>query len=69
EVEFRLVFRALSPKFKILTIPDVLVHWKSYKHDFTKKHDCHKLYAKSHTNRVSIDFSCIVLEIQNTGHS
>ncbi|RZS14606.1 hypothetical protein BHM03_00046318 [Ensete ventricosum] len=35
-VEFRSVFRALSHKFKILTIPDVLVHGKSYEHGFAK---------------------------------
>ncbi|RZS22044.1 hypothetical protein BHM03_00054772, partial [Ensete ventricosum] len=46
-VEFRLVFRAQSRKFKILVIPVLLAHGKSYKHGFTKKYDGHKLCAKS----------------------
>ncbi|RRT38799.1 hypothetical protein B296_00028614 [Ensete ventricosum] len=44
-VEFRSVFRAPSPKFKILAIPDVFAHGKSYEHSFTKKCKGHKLYA------------------------
>ncbi|RRT50431.1 hypothetical protein B296_00014729, partial [Ensete ventricosum] len=48
KVAFRSVFSALSRKFKILAIPNVLAHGKSYKHDFVKKHDGHKLCAKSH---------------------
>ncbi|RRT81772.1 hypothetical protein B296_00012069 [Ensete ventricosum] len=43
------VFHALSRKFKTLVIPDVLAHWKSYELGFTKKHDGHKLCAKSRT--------------------
>ncbi|RZS00321.1 hypothetical protein BHM03_00029997 [Ensete ventricosum] len=39
--EFRLVFRAPSQKFKMLAIPNVLVHRKSYKHGFLKKYDGH----------------------------
>ncbi|RWV76879.1 hypothetical protein GW17_00062383 [Ensete ventricosum] len=62
EVEFRSVFHAPSPKFKILAIPklfrapsrkfkilaipNVLDHEKSYEHGFAKKHDSHKLYTK-----------------------
>ncbi|RZS14605.1 hypothetical protein BHM03_00046317 [Ensete ventricosum] len=46
-VEFRSVFRAPSRKFKILPIPDVLAHGKSYEHGFDKKCDGHKLCAKS----------------------
>ncbi|RWV76785.1 hypothetical protein GW17_00062499 [Ensete ventricosum] len=46
-VEFRSIFRAQPQKFKILAIPDVLTHWKSHEHDFTKKYDGHKLCAKS----------------------
>ncbi|RRT38802.1 hypothetical protein B296_00028613, partial [Ensete ventricosum] len=45
-VEFRLVFRAPSQKFKILVIPDVLAHEKSYELSFSKKCDGHKLCAK-----------------------
>ncbi|RRT33445.1 hypothetical protein B296_00048981 [Ensete ventricosum] len=45
-VEFRLIFRAPSQKFKILTIFDILVHGKSYEHSFMKKRDSHKLCAK-----------------------
>ncbi|RRT42681.1 hypothetical protein B296_00010893, partial [Ensete ventricosum] len=40
--EFRSVFHALSRKFKILVIPNVLAHGKSYEHDFVKKCDGHK---------------------------
>ncbi|RWW48312.1 hypothetical protein BHE74_00045626 [Ensete ventricosum] len=48
KVEFRLVFRAPSRKFKILVIPNVLAHGKSYEHGFVKKHDGHKLCITSH---------------------
>ncbi|RZS23204.1 hypothetical protein BHM03_00056088 [Ensete ventricosum] len=47
KVEFRSVFCAPSQKFKILSIPDVLAHGKSYKHGLTKKRNGHKLCAKS----------------------
>ncbi|RWW75700.1 hypothetical protein BHE74_00016244 [Ensete ventricosum] len=47
EVEFRSVFHAPSRKFKILAIPNVLAHGKSYEHGFLKKQDGHKLCAKS----------------------
>ncbi|RWW42686.1 hypothetical protein BHE74_00051739 [Ensete ventricosum] len=47
EVEFRSIFRAPSRKFKILAIPNVLAHRKSYEHGFTKKFDDHKLFTKS----------------------
>ncbi|RRT31166.1 hypothetical protein B296_00057614 [Ensete ventricosum] len=43
----RSVFRAPSRKFKILVIPILLAHGKSYKHAFAKKHNGHKLYVKS----------------------
>ncbi|RWW65077.1 hypothetical protein BHE74_00027637 [Ensete ventricosum] len=46
-VEIRSVFRAPSQKFKILAIPDVLAHGKSYEHSFTKKRDGH--FARSCT--------------------
>ncbi|RZS21599.1 hypothetical protein BHM03_00054253, partial [Ensete ventricosum] len=49
--EFRSVFRAPSQKFKILAIPDVLAHDKSYEHGFVKKHDGHKLCTKSRFDR------------------
>ncbi|RZS15051.1 hypothetical protein BHM03_00046827, partial [Ensete ventricosum] len=48
--EFRSIFHAPSRKFKILAIPDVLTHWKSYEHGFTKKRDGHKLCMKSHAD-------------------
>ncbi|RZS22719.1 hypothetical protein BHM03_00055535 [Ensete ventricosum] len=38
-----MVFCVPSQKFKILVIPDVLAHGKSYEHSFEKKHDGHKL--------------------------
>ncbi|RZS28587.1 hypothetical protein BHM03_00062200 [Ensete ventricosum] len=44
---FRSVFCAPSWKFKILVIPDVIAHWKSYEHGFVKNHDGHKLCAMS----------------------
>ncbi|RRT80294.1 hypothetical protein B296_00024000 [Ensete ventricosum] len=43
----RSVFRAASQKFKILAIPNVLSHGRSYKHGFVKKCDGHKLCTKS----------------------
>ncbi|RWW41832.1 hypothetical protein BHE74_00052665 [Ensete ventricosum] len=46
-VEFRSVFRALSQKFKILAIPNVLAYGKSYELGFMKKYDGHKLFAES----------------------
>ncbi|RRT31888.1 hypothetical protein B296_00058055, partial [Ensete ventricosum] len=46
-VDFRSVFHAPSRKFKILVVPVLLAHGKSYKHGFTKKYDGHKLCAKS----------------------
>ncbi|RZS10613.1 hypothetical protein BHM03_00041864 [Ensete ventricosum] len=48
-VEFQSVFYAPSRKFKILVIPVLLAHGKSYKHGFMKKYDSHKLYANSRT--------------------
>ncbi|RRT31831.1 hypothetical protein B296_00051506 [Ensete ventricosum] len=53
KVEFRSVFRASSQKFKILSIPDVLAHGKTYEHGLVKKRDGHKLCAKSR-----VDSSC-----------
>ncbi|RWV84992.1 hypothetical protein GW17_00053254 [Ensete ventricosum] len=47
-VRFRSIFCAPSRKFKILAIPDVLAHGKSYENGFVEKHDGHKLCAKSH---------------------
>ncbi|RRT70464.1 hypothetical protein B296_00004488 [Ensete ventricosum] len=47
----QLVFHAPSQKFKILAITNVLAHGKSYKHDFTKKYDGHKLCEKSRFDR------------------
>ncbi|RRT39295.1 hypothetical protein B296_00050984 [Ensete ventricosum] len=47
KVECQSIFGLPSRKFKILAIPDVLAYGKSYKHGFTRKHDGHKLCAKS----------------------
>ncbi|RZS27372.1 hypothetical protein BHM03_00060828, partial [Ensete ventricosum] len=44
-VEFRSILRAPSLKFKILDIPNVLAHGKSYEHGFAKKCDGHKICA------------------------
>ncbi|RRT66757.1 hypothetical protein B296_00008358, partial [Ensete ventricosum] len=49
--EFRSVFRALSQKFKILAIPNVLVYGRSYEHGFVKKRDGHHLCARSSFDR------------------
>ncbi|RWW40277.1 hypothetical protein BHE74_00054319 [Ensete ventricosum] len=46
-----MVFRAPSRKFKIMAIPNVLAHGKSYEHNFTKKCYGHKLCPKSSFNR------------------
>ncbi|RRT37793.1 hypothetical protein B296_00024574, partial [Ensete ventricosum] len=45
---FRSIFCSPSSIFKILVIPNVLAHEKSYKHGFMKKYIDHKLFAKSH---------------------
>ncbi|RRT31218.1 hypothetical protein B296_00053400 [Ensete ventricosum] len=50
-VEFRSIFCALSRKFKILAIHDVLAHGKSYEHGFKKKCDGQKLCAGSRFDR------------------
>ncbi|RRT31335.1 hypothetical protein B296_00056935, partial [Ensete ventricosum] len=50
-VEFRLVLRALSRKFKILAINDLITHGKTYEHGFMKKCDGHKLCAESSFDR------------------
>ncbi|RRT45564.1 hypothetical protein B296_00054060, partial [Ensete ventricosum] len=49
--EFRSIFRAPSWKFKILAIPKVLAHGKSYEHGFMKKSDDYKHYAMSSLDR------------------
>ncbi|RWW69708.1 hypothetical protein BHE74_00022673 [Ensete ventricosum] len=52
KVKFQSVFLAPSRKFKILAIPNVLAHGKSYEYGFMKKCDDHKLCTKSSVNRV-----------------
>ncbi|RWW55764.1 hypothetical protein BHE74_00037565 [Ensete ventricosum] len=47
KVKFQSIFRAPSQKFKMLVIPNVLAHGKSYEHNFMKKHVDHPLCAKS----------------------
>ncbi|RWW76126.1 hypothetical protein BHE74_00015804 [Ensete ventricosum] len=49
--EVQSVFHAPSRKFKILVIPNLLAHWKSYEHGFVKKYGGHKLCAKSRFDR------------------
>ncbi|RZS01458.1 hypothetical protein BHM03_00031289, partial [Ensete ventricosum] len=46
-VDIRSVFCAPSLKFKILVIPNIFAHEKSYEHGFMKKCDDHKLCPKS----------------------
>ncbi|RZS24514.1 hypothetical protein BHM03_00057594 [Ensete ventricosum] len=54
KVEFRSIFRGPSRKFKILSIPNVIAHGKSYEHGFAKKLDgyihCVKSRAESSFN-------------------
>ncbi|RRT56181.1 hypothetical protein B296_00014247, partial [Ensete ventricosum] len=52
KVEAQLVLYASSQKFKILTIPNVLGHGKSYEHSFMKKYDGYKLCMKLRFDRV-----------------
>ncbi|RWV77319.1 hypothetical protein GW17_00061871, partial [Ensete ventricosum] len=47
KVEFRSVFYALSQKFKILAILNILAHGKSYEHGFMKKYNGHELCPRS----------------------
>ncbi|RWV83023.1 hypothetical protein GW17_00055426, partial [Ensete ventricosum] len=50
--KFRSIFHAPSQKLKILAIPNILDHWKSYELGFTKKHYDHNLFlAKSSFDR------------------
>ncbi|RWV78449.1 hypothetical protein GW17_00060587, partial [Ensete ventricosum] len=63
KVEFRLVFHALSQNFKILAIPNVLAHGKSYEHGFAKKRDGPKLYAKSRAKSSFVRFFVHLLKI------
>ncbi|RWW35246.1 hypothetical protein BHE74_00059841 [Ensete ventricosum] len=46
--ESRLVFHAPSQKIKILAIPNILAHGKSYEHCFRKKCNGHKVCTKSY---------------------
>ncbi|RRT38652.1 hypothetical protein B296_00052109, partial [Ensete ventricosum] len=45
-VEFRSVFCSQSRNFKIVAIPNVIAHGKSYEHNFMKKYNGHKFYVK-----------------------
>ncbi|RWW54145.1 hypothetical protein BHE74_00039289 [Ensete ventricosum] len=47
KILFRSIFHAPSRNFRILAIPSVLAHEKSYEHGFVKKCNSHKLCAKS----------------------
>ncbi|RWW83735.1 hypothetical protein BHE74_00007748 [Ensete ventricosum] len=69
KVKFQSVFRAPSPKFKILAIPNVLAQGKSYEHGFMKKCDNHKVYTKSRAKSIFNRFFMHHLEIKNTGLS
>ncbi|RZS23830.1 hypothetical protein BHM03_00056825, partial [Ensete ventricosum] len=63
--EFQSIFRSSSQKFKILAIPNVLAHGKSYEYGFTKN----TMVINFAQSRVSISFSSIVSEIQNSSYS
>ncbi|RWV83403.1 hypothetical protein GW17_00054995 [Ensete ventricosum] len=57
-------------EFKILAIPDVLAHWKSYEQRFHKKNVMVINFARSHAqSRVLSGFLCTVSKIQNSGNS
>ncbi|RRT59936.1 hypothetical protein B296_00043543, partial [Ensete ventricosum] len=49
--EFQSIFSAPFQNFKILAIPNVFAHRKSYEYGFTKKYDGNKLWAKSNLDR------------------
>ncbi|RWW46155.1 hypothetical protein BHE74_00047949 [Ensete ventricosum] len=71
-VEFRSVFRAPSRKFKILANPNVLAHEPSFDRFYVHRLGNSKYWPLPTylpMSRVSIDFSCTISEIQNTGHS
>ncbi|RWW02346.1 hypothetical protein GW17_00034574, partial [Ensete ventricosum] len=53
-VKLRSIVRATSRNFKILAIPNVLAHGKSYELGFMKKFNGHKLCLKSRT-KLSFD--------------
>ncbi|RWW36235.1 hypothetical protein BHE74_00058757 [Ensete ventricosum] len=55
-VEFLVVFCAPSWNFKILAIPNILAHGKSYENYFVKKCDGYKLCAKLHVESSSDRF-------------
>ncbi|RWV93720.1 hypothetical protein GW17_00043803 [Ensete ventricosum] len=69
KVSFQSIFHAPSQNFKILAIPSVLAHEKSYEDNFIKKCKGHKLCAKSRAKSRFDRFSCIILGFQNTGNS
>ncbi|RRT85129.1 hypothetical protein B296_00000502 [Ensete ventricosum] len=51
QVEVQMVFYALSRKFKILPIPNILAHGKMYEHGFVRKRNGHKLCTNSRKSR------------------
>ncbi|RZR91199.1 hypothetical protein BHM03_00019260, partial [Ensete ventricosum] len=65
KIEFRSIFCAPSRNFKILVIPNVLSHGKSYEHGFAKNCDGYKFCTKSHFDRFLMHNS----KFQNTSHS
>ncbi|RZS04391.1 hypothetical protein BHM03_00034723, partial [Ensete ventricosum] len=68
KVKFRSVFRAPCQNFKILAIPNVLAHVKSYEHGFVKKHNGHKIYAKLSFDQFfmhRLEISKLILAIPN----
>ncbi|RWW36505.1 hypothetical protein BHE74_00058470 [Ensete ventricosum] len=56
KVEFRSVFHAPFWKLKILAIPIVIAHGKSYEHGFTKKRDGYKVSQCCARSRVQSVF-------------
>ncbi|RZS09064.1 hypothetical protein BHM03_00040103, partial [Ensete ventricosum] len=65
-VEVQLDFHTLSQKFNILVIPNVSAQGKSYKYDFMKIHDGHKLCTKSRFDRFfthHLGLWCIILPL------
>ncbi|RRT46835.1 hypothetical protein B296_00025002, partial [Ensete ventricosum] len=64
--KFRSIFHSPSQKLKILAIPNILDHWKSYELGFTKKRDDHNLFLVSKDNAFCIRFVQVALSTQAT---
>ncbi|RZR95035.1 hypothetical protein BHM03_00023824, partial [Ensete ventricosum] len=57
QIKFRSIFCSLYQNFKILFIPNVLAHGKTYEHGFAKKCDSRKLCTMSRRKSSDDHFS------------